>query len=287
MCQMCMRHGANGKWYLNARNYLKEAYEKGDSADYLEDLWGNIERAYLRKVFGVLSLKWMSTKTDVPVLGPLLKWYAQHGFEKEKRLRKSAWQGHYGQVLTLDESKTIVLEKAQFVAKAICPCKYLHRGIKEAKCLGFTPFQEVLRRLPRFVPENGVEILDGDQAASFLEECSDKGYVHSIWTGPTPAIVALCSCDLPTCGVLRLRAFDVKACMKGECVAVVNPSKCVGCEKCTSRCQFGAINFSPSMNRVNIEPAKCFGCGNCSDVCEEKAINLIDRNEIPVTRGMY
>jgi len=36
-----------------------------------------------------------------------------------------------------------------------------------------------------------------------------------------------------------------------------------------------------------IDPELCFGCGNCADVCEEGAITLVDRNDIPITRGKY
>ncbi len=48
MCKFCSKHGANGKWYLNAKNYLKKEGEHFEQVrDYMEGLWGNMERLYL------------------------------------------------------------------------------------------------------------------------------------------------------------------------------------------------------------------------------------------------
>jgi hypothetical protein len=41
-----MKHGANGKWHMNARNHIRETAEQVNSTEYLEDLWGNMERGY-------------------------------------------------------------------------------------------------------------------------------------------------------------------------------------------------------------------------------------------------
>ncbi len=288
MCQICMKHGANGKWYMNARNYIRETADEVNSTEYLEDLWGNMERAYSRKVHGLFNLKWMSKKVDTPFLGRFLKWYANRGFIKDGKTQKlniDAAQGHFGQVITLSEAKQIVLEKAEEVVRAICPCKFFNQGVRKSTCLGFTPLKEVLPKLPRFIPENGLEVLDGEKAAEFLDQMFKEGYVHSIWAGPLPAIVALCSCSIPSCGALRLRTdFDIKACWKGENVAIVNEDKCIGCENCADRCQFGALKYE---EKPIIDPELCYGCGNCAEVCENNAIELVDRNLIPITRGKY
>jgi NAD-dependent dihydropyrimidine dehydrogenase PreA subunit len=291
MCKVCQKHGAGGKWYLNARNYLKETYEETKATEYLEQLWSNLERAYLNKVYGIMNFKWMSKRVNTPILGRFLKWYANRGFLKDGRKKKlniDAVQGHFGQVIPLEEAKIVVKELAtDTIVKANCPCKYFSRGVKEATCLGFAPLAEVFPKLPRFIPEKGLEVLDGEKAASFLEEMSAKGYVQTLYMGPVPAIVALCNCDYPTCGALRLRDFGVLQTFKGEYVAVVNPDQCIGCKKCASRCQFNALSFHPSMNAPMIAPELCYGCGNCAEVCEEGAITLVDRNDIPITRGKY
>ncbi|TFF90124.1 MAG: 4Fe-4S dicluster domain-containing protein [Promethearchaeota archaeon] len=289
MCKFCMEHGANGKWYDNARNYLEETYEEANSYEYLEDLWGNLERSNLRKVYGVMNMKWVSKNVNKPILGPLLRWYANRGFLKDGRtqkLNRDATQGHFGQVITVEEAKHVLIEKAPVIIKAICPCKYFTRGIKEASCLGFTPLKEVFHKLPRYIPENGVEVLDGDKAEAFMDEMSQKGRINTIWCGPVPAIAALCSCDVASCGALSLRRFGIKACWKGHYIAVTNLDDCVQCGACADRCQFDALEYDSDQG-PNIDPELCFGCGNCAEACEEGAISLIDREELPEASGLY
>jgi ferredoxin len=286
-----MKHGANGRWYFNARNYLKETAEEVNAYEYLEEFWGNLERCNLRKVHGILNMKWMSKQVNTPLLGRFLKWYANRGFTKDgrtQRLNLKAAQGHFGQVLTLEEAKTIVLEKAPTVARALCPCRFFNKGKKEETCLGFSPLVEVLPKLPRYLPQNHIEILDAEQAAAHLETMVDKGYVNTIWCGPVPSIAAICSCEVPACGALRLRTdFEVNACWKGHQVAVVDKNKCISCRKCESICQFDALSFSEQDNQAQINLELCYGCGNCARACEENAINLIERDKLEITRGLY
>jgi ferredoxin len=78
--------------------------------------------------------------------------------------------------------------------------------------------------------------------------------------------------------------YDLQALWKGEYVARADFSKCTGCEECVSRCQFGALTFSDSMNRPFIDQWKCFGCGLCATVCPESAIDMVDRNTIPALK---
>jgi NAD-dependent dihydropyrimidine dehydrogenase PreA subunit len=289
MCKFCLKHGANGKWYLNAQNYLNKESEKfEDTRDYLEVLWGNLERIYLGKTYGLSINKTLDYRIKMPILGRVIKSIVHHKLEKEKSPNPRIAEGHIGQVIPLQEAKMITTNLADVVIKAYCPCRYTHRGIKETSCLGFTALAEVLPKLPRFIPEHGLEVLDSDKAESFLDEMNQKGKVHTIWAGPLPYIAAICSCEYPQCIGLRTRIdFDVKAVYKGEYVALVDPNQCIGCGKCASRCQFGAISFAPSLNRPIIDAKKCFGCGLCKESCEQNAIKLVDRNQIPIARGMY
>ncbi len=52
--------------------------------------------------------------------------------------------------------------------------------------------------------------------------------------------------------------------------AVVNPSRCTGCELCIQVCPFGAIEKIDSKAKVN--EALCKGCGTCNAVCKSGAI---------------
>ncbi len=274
---------------MNARNYLKEADEKYEyTRDYLEVLWGNLERIYLGKAMGMSINNTIGYRLKIPIIGRMIKWMVNKKLEKEKNPNPRIAEGHFGQVIPLEEAKLITTNLADVRIKALCPCRYMHRGIKVESCMGFTALAEVLPKLPRFIPENGLEILDSDKAEAFLNNMNEEGKVHTIWWGPIPYIAAICSCEYPECLGLRTRLdFGIKTVLKGEYIAVVNPNKCIGCGKCVSRCQFGAINFSSSINRPIIDAKRCFGCGLCKESCEEQAIRLVDRDEIPITRGMY
>ncbi len=289
MCDFCLKHGANGKWFMNAKNYLRETYDEAGSFEYLEKLWGNMERSVVQKVYGIMNMSWVSKQVNKPIIGSLTKWYADRGFLKDgryKRLNIPATQGHFGQVVTPEEAKTILLKMAPVVVRAKCPCKYFTRGINENSCLGFTALQEVLPKLPRFIPEHGAEVLDADKSEKFLNEMAVKGRIHTLWCGPVPAIAALCSCDVASCGGLNFRTrFGLKTCWKSHYVAVTNNDNCVQCGKCATRCQFNALSYAENAGPT-IKPQLCFGCGACVTSCEQKAIKLVDREQVPQARGL-
>jgi NAD-dependent dihydropyrimidine dehydrogenase PreA subunit len=290
MCEWCLKHGANGKWYLNAENYLKEASKGADPVEYLEILWGNLERIYLGKLYGFSINKTIDYRLKMPIIGRIIKWVIHRKLSKEKNPNPRIAEGHFGQIIPLEEAKLIITSLADVAVRAVCPCRFTHKGIKTNTCVGFTALAEVLPRLPRFIPENGIEVLSDnlEKAENFLEIMNAEGKVHSIWWGPIPYIAALCSCEYPQCIGLRTRLdFGVNTVLKGEYVAIIDPNKCIGCKKCTSRCQFGAISFGSSINRPIIDIRRCFGCGLCKEACEEGAIQLVDRNSIPLVKGDY
>lgn len=81
--------------------------------------------------------------------------------------------------------------------------------------------------------------------------------------------------------------FELYTVHKAEYVAEVNPDLCQGCKSCVPRCQFNAIRYSPTLDRVIVDPAKCFGCGLCRDICPHNAITLVPRETVPGLKGKY
>ena len=72
----------------------------------------------------------------------------------------------------------------------------------------------------------------------------------------------------------QIKSFDYWGMDK----AVIEPSKCLGCNVCFSSCRFEAINRSTSTidlkEKYNVDPNKCEGCGVCEVVCPVNAISL-------------
>jgi len=112
--------------------------------------------------------------------------------------------------------------------------------------------------------------------------------VATVWFQPVPYVNAICSCETPQCGGLRLRTdFGLKAVYKAEYVIDLDIDKCQGCKECISMCQFGALKYSPSLKRVLVDPKKCFGCGLCRHACNFEALQLRPREEVPGLMDLY
>lgn len=290
MCKWCKKHGAGGKWYLNARNYTDELAQAIGAEEYLTVLWKNFERVYIQRHFG-LSAKGLKYKLQLPIIGKLLRWYAEYKIHREKNLNAREGDGHFGQVIPLEEAKLILQMAGNNeggIARVKCVCRKINRNIDEYNCLAFGVLAEVATKIPRYIPETGVMKLDVEQATTFVEEMNARGRVHTVWFEPVPFIGGLCSCDYPSCTGLRMRRdFDLNVVYKAEYVAMVDYDSCAGCKTCVTRCQFGALNFSDSLGKAYISQSRCFGCGLCKDVCPENAITLVPREELPGLKGDY
>lgn len=283
VCEWCYKHGAGKKWYLNSRNYIQETAEEVGAHEYIFELWKNFEKVYLQKIYGI-SARGPGYKFSYPLVGKFIKRYINSWFTKEKPLKgrnPRRAEGHPGQVVPLEDGKKI-LELAEPILKVNCACRHMTRGIKDACCLAFGALAEMVPKLPRYIPESGVEPLHIDEAQDFIEEMNHSGRVNTVWFGPVPYIAALCSCEYPECAATRIRMdYGLNALLKGEYVAKVDFSKCDGCQTCVSRCQFGALTFADSTNRPFIDVWKCYGCGLCATSCPQGAIQMVDRTSYP------
>ncbi len=289
MCQWCMKHGAGGKWYLNAKNYSNELAEQENLQAYLEEQWRNFESVYIRKIMG-LSTIGMGYKLKMPLIGRIVRWKAESMIHSESKKRNPVRaDGHFGQVIPIEEAKLIMMNlAAEPIIQNYCMCRMMQRGVKDVCCINFGCLSGVIEKLPRFIPEKTKVRLGREEAVKALDEQNKKGRVATVWFQPVPYVNAICSCEVPQCGGLRLRAdFGLGSVYKAEYVAEVNPDLCQGCKTCVADCQFGAIRYSSTLKRVIIDQSKCFGCGLCRDHCKFDAIKLIPREEVPGLVNMY
>lgn len=289
MCQWCMKHGAGGKWYLNAKNYSNELAEQENLQAYLEEQWRNFESVYIRKIMG-LSTIGMGYKLKMPLIGRIVRWKAESMIHSESKKRNPVRaDGHFGQVIPIEEAKLIMMNlAAEPIIQNYCMCRMMQRGVKDVCCINFGCLSGVIEKLPRFIPEKTKVRLGREEAVKALDEQNKKGRVATVWFQPVPYVNAICSCEVPQCGGLRLRAdFGLGSVYKAEYVADVNPDLCQGCKTCVADCQFGAIRYSSTLKRVIIDQSKCFGCGLCRDHCKFDAIKLIPREEVPGLVNMY
>lgn len=273
MCKFCYKHGGGKKWYLNERNLsVKLAKELG------YELWELDHWKLIDKVYGDAA-KMLSDVINDPQLAEPTKRMIEAMIQKDEGAR-SFPEGHLGQVITVEEAKKVV-EISGEVYRVMCPCRWMNRNEKVYMCMPLGLHGETARTFPDHAP-NGVEILSVEEAKAFLDECYEKGLVHTIAGTPLPFAFALCNCEYPECIALRPRIdFNVRHLLKGHYVAILDLDKCIGCGNCAMRCQFSAAKLRPTLGKAYIDPWKCFGCGVCRAACPENAITLVPRENIP------
>jgi ferredoxin len=278
-----MKHGAGGKWYMNARNYSYELADEYNIKEYLEEQWKNMETLFIRRITGFSSVG-LGYKMQMPLIGRVLRSSAEKMIHSEKPGRNPVRaDGHFGQVIPLEDAQHILGNlAAEPIIKNYCVCRWMQRGVKDAVCINFGCLSQIIPKLTRYIPVDEKWQLDREEAIAALEAQNKKGYVASVWFQPVPYINAICSCESPECGGLRLRNdFGLRTVLKGEYLMTVNRDNCQGCKACIRMCQFGALRYLPSLNKVIINYDKCFGCGVCRHACKNDALQLVPRESVP------
>jgi ferredoxin len=192
-------------------------------------------------------------------------------------------------VVTIEEIHQI-LDIIYPIALMTCACRRSMRGLPDEEnftCIGMGPGMYKWERWPDTY-RGGVHFLTPDEGKEVIDVMNRRGLVHCMYTFGTPYLAGICNCDYPDCGGIRT-ALDmgVQTLWKGHYVAEVDTGLCDGCAKCVRRCQFDALSFSPSSQKVHIDPLKCFGCGLCRNVCKPNAINLRERARLPAVAEVW
>ena len=282
MCDLCMKHGAGGKWYLNAEHYSNEIVEKYNLRDFLMEQYKNFEQMSVRKVHGFNAVG-MGYKLRIPLIGRIIRRTAESLLmSTNPPTNPFKPEGHIGQVIPLEDAIAILETcAAEPIIEKNCMCRYMSRGEKEACCINFGVMSEIVDKLPRFIPEKDKYFLTRKQAVERFKEHNLKGYIGTIWFGPYPYINNLCSCANPECAGLRPRIdYGIKSIFKAEYIAHHHEHDCTGCGACVRFCQFGAIEHDPLKKKITINMDKCFGCGLCRHACKQNALHLTPRDEV-------
>jgi ferredoxin len=289
MCDLCMKHGAGGRWYLNAEHYSNSIAEKYDLRDFLMEQYKNFEQISVRKVHGFNAVG-MGYKLRVPVIGRIVKYMAERMLHSTNApTNPFRAEGHIGQIVPLEDAIAILETcAAEPIIEKNCMCRYMSRGIKEACCINFGVMSEIVDKLPRFIPEKDKYFLTRRQAVDRFTEHNKKGYIGSIWFGPFPYINNLCSCASPECAGIRPRVdYGIQSIYKAEYIVDYDQERCTGCRACIDRCQFKAIEYNHTLKRVTVDYEKCYGCGVCRHACKLKALYLKPRDEFPGFEKSY
>ena len=270
MCEFCHEHGEGKKWYLQAKNYSQELWNE-ERKRMTRDFFEKFEETYVTK-FGAMDQLKADPETAMAMLPSIV--------EEQKKT-------HWGQVVPLEEIDQI-LDMTVNITRMPCVCRSMLRGVYDARfCFGVTTFkgaEDTILQYPDY--SNDMEALTNEEAKKAIRKLDHMGLVHTVWTFITPFIYGVCNCTATDCGAMkgRLRgglpvAFPM---FKAEYVATIDWESCNGCKDCLKNCQFGAISYSPTVQKCYIDQFQCYGCGVCRALCNRDAITLKDRNAIPV-----
>ncbi len=183
-------------------------------------------------------------------------------------------------VVPFKQAKHILMNNPESVSIGTCPC----RSVSEEPCLEEPmevclfvgdPFAEFLR-------DQNQKFRAGTQeeAIKILEDCHEKGFVHTAWFKKDLGSSFAMICNCCSCCCLGIRMWNL---LEGTApilapsgyVAQVNDD-CVGCRICVDEhaCHFNAISMNEEGDRALINFDKCMGCGVCEKVCPEGAIGI-------------
>lgn len=177
-------------------------------------------------------------------------------------------------------ARDIVIHSPESIVVGACPC----RGAAENPCLPEGQ-QDVCMFIGEpwasFMDENNAKYhrISQDEAVKILEDCHEKGFVHTAYFehaagNRLDAICNCCGCCCLGVKMWNLLGGTVPLLAPSGYVAEVN-AECNGCGLCaTTHCKFNAIAMSDDGMTAVIDDGKCMGCGVCESVCPVEALHL-------------
>lgn len=274
MCEFCAQHGDGKKWYLQAENYAADLSRDLERREYVVDFVSGFDTRM---------------KRGVPLLTVLAKAPQPVRSIVRSRTEPRQMRDHFGQPVPIEECERI-FDIATSIVQLPCVCRHFAGAPERGYCLGVTVtpqdelFTEAFTGFASGPDTAALQRLTRDEAMALLRRAESEGMMHSVWTFKTPFIAGLCNCNLAS-GCMAMRTtleFGYKTMWKGEYLAVVDETGCVGCGACEERCPFGALTIDARHCAV-IDAEACYGCGICRPACPSEALSLVDRASTAVS----
>lgn len=284
MCILCDQFaGGYERWYFNPANYARRLYKVRREESEVRAVEPSGELLFT-EVAG----------SRAEVARDFLEARDNNHVETIQRIKtvdeERAQRFHLGQVITLDEALKIC-EIAYPIGLITCDCRRKRQALPDEEnfiCFGIGAGMYKWERWPETY-RGGVDFLTPEEAKDVVTKLNRSGLVQiAITWGGTPYLGGVCNCEYPVCRRISNRLdFDLKEFWKGHYVARVDYELCNGCAQCVKRCQFKALNFAPTRDKVYIDMFQCFGCGLCASECPQDAITLVDRTSLPALANVW
>ena len=270
MCEFCKEHGEGKKWYLQAKNYSEELFNE-ERKLFMTEFYEKFEEMVATALPALDKIPF-DPDTAKAIVPPVVE-----------QFKKT----HYGQIVPIEDIEQI-FDMSLSIVRLPCLCRSALLGRRDDRyCFGLTTFQSdflpatFLKPYPDYSPD--LEELPKEEAKKAIRKHDHNGLIHSVWTFLTPFIGGICNCTTKECMAMKFRLrVGVPVFFKAEYVASIDWESCNGCRDCMKVCNFGAVAYSPTLQKCYINQRQCYGCGVCRAVCSRDAITLHDRNAIPV-----
>jgi len=177
------------------------------------------------------------------------------------------------------EDMAQMFAKEEVIGIVECPCrKEFHNCDRPL----MTCYYFAEHTLERDVNEDStMKRLTVEEAIAYSDELEKGGLMHLMGNFAGIPDYVMCNCCECCCAVMgpairsgRLRQMYSPS----RYLATVDTEKCVGCEVCTKRCFFNAIEMRLTMDsdkkKAHIREDNCMGCGSCILGCNQNALTF-------------
>jgi ferredoxin len=171
-------------------------------------------------------------------------------------------------ILPYDDVKAILLNSKSFgLRDCVCRVQQKHVGHKcefpLRTCLFFSEYERPPHRYT----------ISKKEALAFLDKAEEIGLVHTV-SNVMKGVGYVCNCCGCCCGILRgITEWGIEnSVAHANYTATIDPTQCLNCRTCTTRCQVHAITQQNDVAVVNKQ--KCIGCGLCVTSCPNNAAQL-------------
>lgn len=183
------------------------------------------------------------------------------------------------------EEAAVLIDMQKKILVAPCICRREHkiagRGCDrpEETCLIFGSATDY------YLKNKIGRLIEKEEAHRILEEADRAGLV--LQPSNSQKILNICLCCGCCCQILLgLKRMPVPAeYISSSYVAVLDEEKCVGCERCVTRCQMEALRMEG--DKAVLKLSNCIGCGLCVTTCKPGALTLSRKADPPKVHERY
>jgi Pyruvate/2-oxoacid:ferredoxin oxidoreductase delta subunit len=118
-----------------------------------------------------------------------------------------------------------------------------------------------------------------DEALQILRHCEEVGLVHNV-DNAEGHLRTLCNCCTCSCIVLNvIKKGGTNAGAPSRFLVDHDEAKCIACEECIDICPTNSIHKEDG--KIVFNPTTCLGCGLCTSKCKQHANHMIERKKYP------